>query len=82
MEANYSSFVETFEKATNKQLPKEFYKLDTSRIHYAVVAGRRKDFTEKTYILKRRLENEKGIHLFHYDNLYDFATRIIGEPSY
>lgn len=82
MEANYSSFIESFEKETTQQLPKEFYKLDSSRINYCVVAGRRNNFTEKTYSLKRRLEKEQGINLLHYDNLFDLAERIIGEATY
>jgi len=82
IEANYSSFIETFQKETDKNLPKEFYKLDTTRIHYALVAGRRNNFTEKTYNLKRRLMREQSIKLLHYDNLYDLAERIIGEATY
>lgn len=82
IEANYTSFVESFQKETFKELSKEFYKLDTSRIHYIVVAGRRKNFTEKTYNLKRRLMKEQNISLLHYDNLYDLSERIIGEDTY
>ncbi|MCF6460862.1 Shedu anti-phage system protein SduA domain-containing protein [Clostridium sp. Cult3] len=47
-EESYSSLSESFEKETNNQLPKEFYRLDTSRMNYAVVAGRRNDYKEKT----------------------------------
>lgn len=82
IEANYSSFIEAFQKETNRELPREFYKLDTSRIHYSVVAGRRNDYAEKTYNLRRRLNKDQNINLLHFDNLYDFAERIIGQPTY
>lgn len=81
-EENYSSLFESFEKETNYQLPKEFYKLDTSRINHVVVAGRRSDYKDKTYSSRRRLLKEQNINLLHYDNLYDLSERIIGEPSY
>ncbi len=55
-------------------LPKEFYKSDRSRRHYVVVAGRRTDYTGKTYALRRELAKENGILLLHYDNL----PRLVG----
>lgn len=84
LEANYSSLRETFlkYKHPNMQLPDEFLILDKSRIHYAVVAGRRHDFNEKTYREKRRYKSNQKITLLHYDNLYDSAKDIIGKPTY
>lgn len=73
IEKNYYSLRMVFEKHINKHhaLPKEFYELDKSRIHYAVVAGRREDYTEKTYELRRRSLQRSGILVMHYDNLID-----------
>ena len=84
LEANYSSLRETFEKYKNPnmQLPYEFLFLDKSRIHYAVVAGRRNDFNEKTYRKKRIYKREEKITLLHYDNLYDSAINVIGKSTY
>lgn len=82
IEENYSTIIESFQKETNEQLPKEFYKLDTSRINYVVVAGRRANYEEKTYNLKRRLLKGENISLLHYDNIYDSSERIIGKQSY
>lgn len=82
IEANYNSISETFQKDIDKGLPKEFYKYDSSRIHYVVVAGRRDDYTGKTYTLNRRLLKEQDINLLHYDNVYDLGVRIIGEATY
>lgn len=84
LDGNYSSLKENFNKykSNTKPLSEEFYTLDTSRIHYVVVVGRRIDFIEKTYALKRRLEQSEKITLLHYDNLYDSALAIIGKATY
>ncbi|EGQ23769.1 hypothetical protein HMPREF9372_2653 [Sporosarcina newyorkensis 2681] len=83
LEANYATLYETFNKYKDpkKLLPVEFMKYDSTRIHYAVIAGRRNDFNEKTYQLKRQKLTE-GILLLHYDNLYDSAMALIGESTY
>jgi len=47
-----------------------------------VVAGRRSDFSEKTYILKREYKKEKDIDVLHYDNLVDFSNNLIGKITY
>ena len=79
-------YMKYFKKATNKTLLEEFYKHDSSRIHFCVVAGRRKHFNEKTYRLVRNEMKQTGIQIFHYDNLYDFAMELItkshGDLSY
>ena len=77
LDSNFSMLSEIFKKATNKSLPEEFYKYDSSRIHFCVVAGRRKHFYKKTYWLKRNEMKQTGIRIFHYDNLYDFAMELI-----
>ncbi|MBM7557998.1 Shedu anti-phage system protein SduA domain-containing protein [Halanaerobacter jeridensis] len=84
LESNYSNLIETFKryKHPKKALPESFYKLDKSRIHYVVVAGRREDFKERTYRIKRDLKSSSKITLLHYDNLYDNANKIVGENTY
>jgi hypothetical protein len=64
------------------QLPNEFFELDKTRIHFAVVAGRRKDLSSKAYRKKRKLFKDKGVLLLHYDNLIDNAEEIIQHGNY
>jgi hypothetical protein len=82
LESSYLSITESFRKETNKTLTDEFYKYDSSRLHYVIVAGRRADFKEKTYQLKRRRKKESIIELLHYDNLIDNSKDIVGELTY
>lgn len=84
LEANYASLYETFirYKHPDMLLEDEFRMFDRTRMHFAVVAGRRDNFTNKTYRLKRKMKEEQKITLFHYDNLYDCVRNIIGQPSY
>jgi len=35
------------------------------------VAGRRSDFSDKTYELKRKYLKRNNINILHYDNLFD-----------
>lgn len=82
--SNFNTLEETFNKYKHPKidLPREFMKQDLTRIHYAVIAGRRSDFDENTYWHKRKaMENEK-INLLHFDNLYDLAKVVIGKPTY
>jgi hypothetical protein len=83
LEGNYNSIYETFNKYKNNHqtLPIEFLKYDSSRIHFAVIAGKRDDFNEKTYEIKRKKLKER-ILLLHYDNLYDMSKNLIGEDTY
>lgn len=80
IESYYPSLKETFDKykKPGEILAEEFYSLDKSRIHYLVVAGRRSDFNEKTYRIRRR----KDVLIFHYDNLIDLARYIINKNTY
>ncbi|MBN8857033.1 MAG: DUF4263 domain-containing protein [Sphingobacteriales bacterium] len=73
LEKHYSSLKLVYNKYLGNMhpLPLEFYELDKSRLHYVVVAGRRKNFNQKTYQAKRRLLKSKNILVLHYDNLID-----------
>ncbi len=78
LECNFQNLHEIFQKYLNREkgLPKEFYKYDKSRIHYLVVVGRREDFNEVTYRIRRKYEESK-LTLLHYDNLLNTAQRWI-----
>lgn len=85
LEKNFSNLLPVFEKYLGfyeNVLPKEFYQLDKTRINYVVVAGRRSDFNEKTYRLKRKLGKENNIILLHYDNIIDAAERIFRNKNF
>ena len=84
LEANYMSLYETYcrYKHPDVILGDEFRNYDRTRMHFAVVAGRRADFTDKTYRLKRKMKEEQKITLFHYDNLYGSTRNIIGCTAY
>jgi hypothetical protein len=85
LENNYHSLKQLYDKYLGKHitdLPREFYELDKSRLHYAVVAGRRKDFSKKTYQLKRRLLKTNNILLLHYDNLIDSTDLLLKGGNY
>lgn len=55
LEKNFNLLKENFLKKTkaNEALPNEFYEFVRTRVHYMVVAGKRSDFTERTYRLIR-----------------------------
>lgn len=83
LQENYISLSEYFERHSHNQtLPKEFLRYDNTRIHYVVIAGKRINFTDKTYCIAREYKDSEKIHLLHYDNLCDFAFQIINEPTY
>tara|TARA_R110002049_G_scaffold307460_1_gene508006 strand:- start:88 stop:897 length:810 start_codon:yes stop_codon:yes gene_type:complete len=73
IEGNYSSLKLIFDKhkKVDENLPKEFLTLDKSRINYVVIAGRRENFNDKTYELKRKYLKRNNIKILHYDNLID-----------
>lgn len=70
----YSNLSSIFKAKKNKtmQLPNDFLEYDPTRMHFVVVAGRRKDFTDLTYSERRDAaqDNIPKI-LLHYDNLID-----------
>lgn len=85
LENNYNSLKQVYDKYLGHHvtdLPREFYELDKSRFHFVVVAGRRKDFSKKTYQLKRRLLKANNILLLHYDNLIDSADFLLKAGNY
>jgi hypothetical protein len=84
LEANFHHLRLVFEKHQNqtKTLPKEFSVFDETRIHFVVVAGRRLDYNDKTYRLRREnLQNEK-INVIHYDNLLDYSNKTVETSTY
>lgn len=82
--ANYSALELTYNKKMKDGviLPKEFTRLDPSRLHFAVVAGRRGDFKDTTYNLRRHTSKKENILYLHYDNILDAAQKIIGQWTY
>ena len=82
IESSYSSLSQEFLKHTRKNLPNEFYQYDSSRMHFVVVAGRRADFSDKTYRLSRKLLQDQNVTLLHYDNIIDMARNKIGANTY
>lgn len=83
LEAYYPSLPQTFNKSkiAGKALPEEFLALDKTRINYVVIAGRRADFNENTYRIRRRHQRDWQF-LLHYDNLIEAAKSVIGETTY
>ncbi len=84
LESNYASLRLVYDKylGTIEPLPREFHELDKSRLHYVVIAGRRKDFTKKTYQLRRKLLKSNNILLLHYDNLFDSVSFLLAAGNY
>ncbi|MDB5231062.1 MAG: hypothetical protein JWN76_1867 [Chitinophagaceae bacterium] len=84
LDTNFHSLRLVFSKYLGEsgQLPKEFTELDKSRIHYVVVAGRRKNFTAKTYQLRRKNKNANNILILHFDNLIDGIDLVLKSGNY
>jgi hypothetical protein len=84
LENNFAHMRPLFENAKNikQDLPKEFYVFDKTRFHYIVMGGRREDFNEKTYRLGRSELERRKLRILHYDNLIDFAEKIIGAYTF
>lgn len=84
LEQNFPNLELVFKKALQRgeKLPEEFRKYDKSRIHYVVIAGRRDDYDEKTYRLRRNNHQQRQLLILHYDNLIDYSKEIIGKPTY
>jgi antiviral defense system Shedu protein SduA len=82
--ANYQTLSEEFrkQKKSGMDLPEEFTRFDPSRVHFVIVAGRRGDFKEKTYRMRRGGRKKGGPLILHYDNIADFAEAIIGNAAY
>lgn len=84
LDANFHSLRSTFEKylKPGQTLPRELSVLDKSRINYVVIAGRRNDFNDRTYIQKRKLARQKNIHLLHFDNLIEMFEIVLKLENY
>lgn len=84
LEAKYMSLKETFDKYTQPgaTLPDEFTSMDKSRLHFTVIAGRRVDFQDRTYRIRRKKLTDERCLLLHYDNLVDAARNVIGKATY
>ncbi|MDW3195446.1 MAG: DUF4263 domain-containing protein [Cytophagales bacterium] len=83
IESNFNHLQLMFEKfkGTTCEFPEEFRKLDTTRMHYITVAGRRTDFNEVTYRMARKMMSDR-FRILHYDNLLDKAEQVIGNGNY
>ncbi|MCC2392181.1 DUF4263 domain-containing protein [Bacillus cereus group sp. Bc002] len=84
LEQDFQSLSTAFMKCKNPQtssLPTEFFKYDSTRMEYVVVAGRREHFSEKTYRLRRLYLHQNNIALLHYDNLYDYAKKMMTQRA-
>ncbi|WP_413998177.1 Shedu anti-phage system protein SduA domain-containing protein [Flavobacterium sp. W1B] len=83
LENNFNGLRKAIEKLNifNKQLPKEFYEFDSTRFEYAVIAGRRSDYNDKSNRLKRKLRRN-GVFLLHYDNLIEESEKLIKSGNY
>lgn len=68
-------------KGPKVHLPIEFFEYDSTRFQYVVIAGRRENFSEKTYRLSRQLQRQ-GTILIHYDNLTEETKNIIEAGRY
>ncbi|GJL55262.1 MAG: hypothetical protein NPIRA02_23940 [Nitrospirales bacterium] len=85
LQAHYPHLKETFDKCKRRDadLPNEFLCLDISRHHFVVIAGKRKDFTPDTYLVRRRhQQSSKDIRILHYDNLLDASQALIGSNTF
>jgi len=84
LESNFSHLSEVFckYKKKNELLPNEFCRLDKTRINCVVVAGRRKDFSDETYRIQRKLKRNEQVYLVHYDNIIDAVNMLVGSNTY
>ncbi len=84
LEQNFSHLKLVFEGLQNngEVLPKEFTDFDKTRFHYVVVAGRRKDYSSRTYRQRRNNLEQRKLFVAHYDNLIDYANATIGISTY
>lgn len=83
LECNYVELKDFFEKEKNfqKELPKEFREYDSSRMHFVVVSGLRKDYNETAY-RNMREDTNGGIVSLHYDHLFDFAEKVLSLKTF
>jgi len=79
LEKNFSSLRPIFVMYKNKErdLPSEFIDFDTSRIYYVIVGGKRENYNDKTYRLRRNTAQQRQLNILHYDNLVEFANQLL-----
>lgn len=84
LDANYQTLSDVFRKLkkSDMELPAEFMRFDRSRVHFVIVAGRRDDFKEKTYRIRRNGRQTGDALILHYDNVLDAAEAIVGKETY
>lgn len=84
LEQNFSHLKLVFNQFINNSdtLPNEFRDLDKTRIHYIVIAGRRIDYNNRTYRLRRSNIDQRKLLILHYDNLIDFSKEVLGSATY
>lgn len=84
IEKNFSNLELVFEGLQKKDevLPKEFRNFDKTRVHFVVIAGRRNDYSERTYRLRRNNLEQRKVLVIHYDNLIDYSNETIGTSTY
>ena len=83
LDKNFTTLINVFNKyrSPHENLPSEFYEYDSTRMEYLVIAGRRNDYNDKTYLLRREsLKN--GIKMLHYDNLIDETRWLLKTCAY
>lgn len=84
LESHYNAISDELKKHSNPKInmPDEMYTFDSSRMNYVVVAGKRSDFNENTYRIRREYKIDKNVTLLHYDNLYDYSLKLIKQGNY
>lgn len=84
IEADFKSLTNEFEKLCidKEKLPSEFREYDSTRMHFAVIAGMREDYEPSTYHNRRARDKEQGIDLYHYDNLIDLSRELEERNSF
>lgn len=78
IETNFKLIANEFEKycIDVSKLPTEFRKYDSTRMHYMVIAGLRKDYNDVTYRSRRTKAKNQGIDMYHYDNLIELSRSL------
>lgn len=77
MDANFKVFSDDLLSVKgDRELPEELMQYDSTRFHYVVVAGKRNDYTDKTYRIVREKKQRLDIHLLHHDNLYENSVKL------
>lgn len=84
LEKYFSHLTVVFEVCKNKKeiIPNEFRDFDKTRVHYVVIAGRRVDYNDKTYRLRRTNLEQRKLFIIHYDNLIDYSNDTIGTSTF